>query len=202
MCEQLGVGFAAQTELTSFQAFFVEVLAPHSIKKGENFNLLVHVSNYVNYSFPIKISIRLSDNLVLKHQMAATYCLQENRTQTHNYPIEAAGIGAANLTVLVESESQFPFACGPETIVSKRDVVFKSFQVEPEGYYMADTQSAFLCASKPHFQSNVSWTVSVPTGVVAGTQKVALALSADLLTQSIQCEKPKKRPLNVSQYVQ
>lgn len=51
--EELGVGFGDPMELTSFQAFFAEVLAPHSIKNGENFNLLVHVSNYVNYSFPV-----------------------------------------------------------------------------------------------------------------------------------------------------
>lgn len=52
--------------------------------------------------------------------MSATYCLKENSTQTHSYPLVAVEIGIANITVMVENESQFPLPCGPETIVSKR----------------------------------------------------------------------------------
>lgn len=51
--ESEGIGFTKDTELTVFQSFFLEVLAPYSIRKGENFNLLVHVSNYANHSFPV-----------------------------------------------------------------------------------------------------------------------------------------------------
>lgn len=51
--ETEGIGFTEETELSSFQPFFVDILTPYSVKKGENLNLLVHMSNYVNYTFPV-----------------------------------------------------------------------------------------------------------------------------------------------------
>ncbi|XP_050293499.1 murinoglobulin-1-like [Anthonomus grandis grandis] len=184
--ESQGVGFARELELISFQSFFMEVLTPYSIKKGESFHLLVHVSNYVNYSFPIRISIRMSNNIELTHKMSATYCLKPNSTQTHNYPIRGVDIGVANVTVLVENESQYPFSCGPEIIVSKRDVVAKSFKVIPEGDFISTTRSALLCASHGHFINTVSWNLSVPRDIVPGTDKVVVSINGDLLGQTIE----------------
>lgn len=51
--EEEGIGISDQIEITSFQSFFVEVLNPHSIKRGEIFYLTVHVSNYVRQAFPV-----------------------------------------------------------------------------------------------------------------------------------------------------
>lgn len=51
--EEEGMGISDQIEITSFQLFFVEVLNPHSIKRGEAFYLTVHISNYLMQTFPV-----------------------------------------------------------------------------------------------------------------------------------------------------
>lgn len=52
--EEEGIGVSDQIEITSFQTFFVEVLNPHSIKRGEVFSLTVHISNYLMQTFPVR----------------------------------------------------------------------------------------------------------------------------------------------------
>lgn len=55
--DEEGMGVSEQLEITSFQSFFVEVLNPHSIKRGEVFHLTVHISNYLPETFPVCIMV-------------------------------------------------------------------------------------------------------------------------------------------------
>lgn len=59
-----GIGFSKTTEITSYQPFFVDVLTPYSIKKGETLYLHVIVFNYLSYNLPVNI-INYKNNLVL-----------------------------------------------------------------------------------------------------------------------------------------
>lgn len=48
-----GVGFSKVTEITTFKPFFVDVLMPYSIKKGETLYLYAIVFNYLSYNIPV-----------------------------------------------------------------------------------------------------------------------------------------------------
>lgn len=51
-----GPGISPQIELTVSQPFFVDILLPYSLKRGETLYLQVIVFNYLNYSLPVSIS--------------------------------------------------------------------------------------------------------------------------------------------------
>lgn len=69
------------------------------------------------------------------------------------------------------------------------DVVFKSFKVEPEGYYIANSKSVLLCANKTRFDSNVTWSLQVPNDVVEGTIHGLISVNGDILGHSVEVKK-------------
>ncbi|KAJ8978717.1 hypothetical protein NQ317_015965 [Molorchus minor] len=187
--DDAGVGFSEEFELRSFQSFFVEIITPYSVKRGETFYLYIHISNYLSYKFPVRITLRLSDGLVLekpKEEPSLSYCLAANNTYTHMFKIKGTKIGSVNATVLAESDNQYPEDCGPETIVFQRDIFLKTFQVESEGYPITITKSALLCASDPNTSNNISWQILTPKEKIIGTEKTHISLNADLLGPTIE----------------
>ncbi|KAJ8911706.1 hypothetical protein NQ315_013168, partial [Exocentrus adspersus] len=184
-----GIGFSDETEIVSFQSFFVEIIVPYSIKREESFYLYIHVSNYLNYSFPIRITLRLSEGLQLKDPQenpTVSYCLLANNTVTHTIKVKGTQIGTANVTVLSELDNQYPEECGPEVVVSKRDIILKSIQVESEGYPVTLSKSALLCASETYTPNNISWHISPHKDIIVGTDTGYLSLNGDLLGPTIE----------------
>ncbi|KAI4467993.1 macroglobulin / complement [Holotrichia oblita] len=48
-----GIGLSQTFELTSFKAFFLDIVAPYSVKRNEILHLSVVVHNYLNHSIPV-----------------------------------------------------------------------------------------------------------------------------------------------------
>lgn len=51
--QTLGVALAETTEITAYQPFFLDVLTPYSMKRGETSYLQVILFNYLNYNLPV-----------------------------------------------------------------------------------------------------------------------------------------------------
>ncbi|XP_076257908.1 alpha-1-macroglobulin-like isoform X1 [Rhynchophorus ferrugineus] len=187
--ETAGVSFAPPTEITSFQPFFIEIIAPYSAKKDEHFYLPVNIFNYLDYSFPIRIALKMSGNIQLTNQrssLTASYCLKESDTITHNYQITGMKVGPAQVTVSVETDNQYPLPCGPEVIVSKRDAMLKTINIEPEGFKEVKTNSALMCTSDQIQDNSTIWNLKIPDGIVTGTNKTFISVNADLLGSTIE----------------
>ncbi|KAJ8938253.1 hypothetical protein NQ318_001786 [Aromia moschata] len=89
--EHEGIGFSPETELKSFQSFFVEIITPYSVKRSEMFHLLIHVNNYLGYRFPVRLTLRLSDGLELDNSaqdLSTSFCLSENDTMTYTFHVK------------------------------------------------------------------------------------------------------------------
>lgn len=184
-----GVSFAPQTEVISIQPFFIQVITPYSIKKDENFYLPINVFNYLNYSFPIRVSIRLTGNLQLTNPhsfLSTSYCLKESSTLTHNYQISGTEVGIAHVTVSVETDNQYALPCGPDTIISKRDAVLKSLIVEAEGFEEVQTKSALICSSDSEPTNLTIWNFNIPEDIVLGTNTTIVTVNGDLLGPTIE----------------
>ncbi|CAG9820997.1 unnamed protein product [Phaedon cochleariae] len=184
-----GIGIANETEITSFQSFFVEILAPYTVKQEETFYLYVHISNYWSHQFPIRISLHLSTGLVLSNKddkLAVSFCLPENSTASQKFQLKATVIGTVNISVIAKTDRHYPLTCGPETIISRRDTVLKSIIVEPEGYQMKETKSALLCSLEGTNSTNISWNIQVPQDIVPDTYKSHLSLNGDLLGKPLE----------------
>nr|CAH7731883.1 unnamed protein product [Callosobruchus chinensis] len=187
--EEEGVGISEEVEISSFQSFFVEILSPYSVKRDEAFYLYIHVSNYLNHRFPIRVILRLSDGLKMiktNEKLSKSFCLKENDTVTHLVQVKATSLETAEVTVLTEVDTQYPQPCGPETIISRRDIVMKKILVEPEGYPTKLAKSALLCAHDSATSNNISWFISTPKEVVAGTAKATVIINGDLFGQTIE----------------
>ncbi|CAH1996552.1 unnamed protein product [Acanthoscelides obtectus] len=183
-----GVGISPEIEISSFQSFFVEVLSPYSVKRDEAVYLYIHVSNYLNHRFPIRVILRLSNGLKMinpNEKLSKSFCLKENDTITHLVQVKATSLETAEVTVLSEVDTQYPLACGPETIISKRDIVMKKILVESEGYPTRLVKSALLCTHDSG-SNNISWFISTPKEVVPGTAKATVIVNGDLFGQTIE----------------
>lgn len=65
----------------------------------------------------------MSDGLEINEKEVkprASYCIQANNTVTHKFKLKAISLGAVNISVLAETDTQYPFYCGPESILFKR----------------------------------------------------------------------------------
>nr|XP_008195453.1 PREDICTED: pregnancy zone protein [Tribolium castaneum] len=179
-----GVGFSKTGEITTFRPFFVDILTPYSIKRGETLYLHAIIFNYLTYNIPIRITLGTSEGLKLvdtKNRKSFSYCISSNNTATHIFELKGTDVGNVNITVVAELDPNFPGHCGPEIIINKRDVVFKTLIVEPEGHPITVTKSALLCAT-----DNITWELPVPNDVVAKTANSKLILNGDILGQTIQ----------------
>ncbi|KAJ8928546.1 hypothetical protein NQ314_018884 [Rhamnusium bicolor] len=168
--DEEGLGISQETEITTFQSFFIEIITPYSVKRDENFYLYIHISNYYNHKFPIRITLRLSEGLELKdskEQLTVSYCLLENNTVTHMFQVKGTKLGTFNATVLAESDNQYPDQCGPETIVSTR-------------------LAKHMAVNNSHTSSNVSWLISAYKDIVPDTGKLQLSLNGDLMGKTVE----------------
>ncbi|XP_044745841.1 pregnancy zone protein-like [Coccinella septempunctata] len=182
-----GLGMSTPTDITSFQPFFINILTPYSIKRGEILHLRILLFNYMTYSLPIKVTIGNSNGVkLLSSQSSASYCILPTDTITHVFPLSGNEVGKATITVVSEVDALFPGHCGPETIINTRDVVVRNLIIEPEGYPVETTKSALLCNSDLYTSSNISWKIKVPDNIVPNTAKAKLSLNADLLGQSLE----------------
>ncbi|KAL3287814.1 hypothetical protein HHI36_002274 [Cryptolaemus montrouzieri] len=182
-----GLSATVSTDILSYQPFFVNILTPHSIRRGEILHLRILVFNYMNYSLPMKLSLGNSTNLkLLTDRNVGSYCILPRDTITHVFPLSGNEVGDTTVTIFAEVDPLFPGHCGPETIINVRDVVVKHLMVEPEGYPVETTKSALLCNSDIYTSSNVSWSIHVPSNIVPNTAKAKLSLNADLLGHSLE----------------
>jgi hypothetical protein len=184
-----GVGFSKTTEIATFQPFFVDVLTPYSIKRGETLYLHTILFNYLHYNIPIRVTLGTSNSLKLVdilNRKSFSFCVSSNNTVTHVFELQGVEIGDANVTVLAELDPSYPGQCGPDIVVNKRDVVFKTFFIEPEGYPVQVTKSALLCGSDIQTINNVTWELNVPSDTIPGTAKAKVTINGDILGQTIQ----------------
>lgn len=184
----LGVGLSQQTEITVFQPFFLEVLTPHSIKRGEMLYLEVMLFNYLNYSIPVRITLGDSEGLELPghpDERSEIHCIFAQDSKTVIFRLQGTQLGKLIIRVLAEVESSYPGECGPEVIINKRDMVIKEVLVQAEGHPVDDVKSILLCTDDSKSANNISWNLQLPDEVIADSAKAKLIINADLLGPTI-----------------
>ncbi|XP_017785332.1 PREDICTED: alpha-1-macroglobulin-like isoform X1 [Nicrophorus vespilloides] len=182
-----GIGLGPTQEITVFKPFFIDILLPYSIKRGETFYMQVSIHNYMNFSLPITVTLPSSNRLQLLQKpelMKVSICVKSNDIHTHVFIVKGISLGKINVTVLAETDSSYPRECGPETIISKNDIVVKPLLVEPEGYQSEFSKSVFICGKDQ--LNNVSWDVVIPKDRISDSTNTKLIFNSDLLGPTIQ----------------
>ncbi|XP_070593290.1 alpha-2-macroglobulin-like [Erythrolamprus reginae] len=185
----VGFGLAEYIFLTAIQPFFVEVILPYSVARGESFQLKGTVTNYMQHSIQVSISLLLSPDFdatpVEKEQ--DSHCLPVNGRKTVTWNITPKTLGEVNFTITAEALKSTQL-CGNEIpevpTKGRRDIVVKSLLVVPEGIEKEVVINNLLCGAKDSHTTAIS--LKVPENIVEKSARAFFCVLGDILSSAIQ----------------
>ncbi|KAI5098852.1 alpha-2-macroglobulin-like isoform X5 [Silurus meridionalis] len=115
----VGLGLAPPVQLTVFQPFFLELLLPYSIIRGEVFELKATVFNYLSKCIMVKVTpVASSDYIIEALSPGNSSCLCANGRKTFKWTLiptvlgDMLGRALKNLDGLLK----MPYGCGEQNI--------------------------------------------------------------------------------------
>ncbi|XP_033743827.1 CD109 antigen-like isoform X3 [Pecten maximus] len=181
---QSGLGIApTSAKVEAFRPFFVSLTLPYSVVRGEQLVLQANVFNYMTMDMDVVVTLDKSDdlvNVVFDTQGAESYASQTIRKTVHVtaggsksvfFPVVPSGLGSASINVKAQS-----------TLAA--DAVRRQLLIEPEGV-PKEYNIPMLVDLKHniHFAETVD--VTLPVGVVAGSQRVRVSAIGDLMGPTV-----------------
>nr|AAI71612.1 Zgc:171445 protein [Danio rerio] len=182
-----GFGLAPPALLTSFQPFFLELTLPYSIIRGEAFELVATVFNYLLQCLKIQVTPTPSSNYTLtpiNDQSSST--LSTNWRKTIKWALTASVIGTVNVTISAEA-SPSQELCGDQdvTVLSRGriDIVTRSLRVLAEGVERTFTRSWLLCPKGSVLSESVK--ITLPTNVIQGSASCSVSVIGDIMGRAL-----------------
>uniref|UniRef100_A0A6Q2YSL1 Alpha-2-macroglobulin-like n=1 Tax=Esox lucius TaxID=8010 RepID=A0A6Q2YSL1_ESOLU len=145
-----GFGLAPPVKLTVFQPFFLEVILPYSIIRGENFELKATVFNYLSKCIMVSVTPAESSDYTLTPLNDVQYssCLCANERKTFRWTLSPSVLGVLNVSVRAEAV-QSDVSCDNEIVTvperGRIDTVTRRLLVKAEGTEKTDTHNWLLC---------------------------------------------------------
>ncbi|XP_012276125.1 murinoglobulin-1 isoform X3 [Orussus abietinus] len=182
-----GLGISPPTSITAFQPFFLDYSLPYSVKRGEILRMKVSLFNYMQHSLPVKIKLEDAKGLELqKSSDAASYCVKSRDSVVHEYALKSKDLGEINITVSAAIDPDYAEPCGPETLVYTRDEIVKPILVQPEGFPVELTKSAFVCPKDFSDDSMISWVLELPKDLVPDSARGYVSFIGDILGPALE----------------
>uniref|UniRef100_A0A452IE34 Alpha-2-macroglobulin n=1 Tax=Gopherus agassizii TaxID=38772 RepID=A0A452IE34_9SAUR len=178
-----GFGLSPTVSLRAFQPFFVELILPYSVVRGEAFRLKATVFNYLTRCIRVSISLASSANFQAtpEEKEKASYCLCVNGRKTVSWAVTPISLGNVNFSVSAEAlKTELP--CGNEVAVlpetGQKDTVIKQLLVEVCG-----------AAWSLWYREVVSFhtiSLKLPLNVVQGSARAYVTVLGDILGTAMQ----------------
>ncbi|XP_062572332.1 CD109 antigen-like isoform X2 [Saccostrea cucullata] len=179
-----GLGITdAISKLTVFRPFFLSLIMPNHIIRGEEVVLQVIVFNYLNENLTVLVTLEQNrdfltivvDDLGYEHLEIITKSLSfqvcSECSETVYFPIIPITIGDVNVEVKAQS-------------VIAADAVRRQIRVEPEGVLKERTESHIVSLNNgATFYHNT--TIEFPSSVVKGSEQVQILVTGDYMVPSI-----------------
>ncbi|NWI57061.1 OVOS protein, partial [Calyptomena viridis] len=181
----VGFGITPPVSLTAFQPFFVDLTLPYSVIRGEKFNLIANVFNYLNKC--IQISAILAKSSDYKAEILSpagnTARVCANERKTYIWAVSPYKLGKFGCTVWIAT---FTYCL---TLLNYHDFVIifytflslpdRFFAIEqPEGIKKELTQSSLVCAKGMKISEPVS--LSLPRNLVQGSARAYFSVIGDI----------------------
>ncbi|XP_059694373.1 ovostatin-like [Haemorhous mexicanus] len=182
--DDAGFGISSPASMTAFQPFFVDLTLPYSVTRGEKFNLIANVFNYLNKC--VQISARLAQSSDYEAEVlssggnTATVCANERKT--YIWAVSPQKLGEVKFVITAEAKlnTRGPGnSTSPEENTIYRDTLFQTLLVEPEGIKKELTQSSLVCAKGEMISEQVS--LSLPRNLVQGSARAYFSVIGDIL---------------------
>ncbi|XP_074907687.1 alpha-2-macroglobulin-like protein 1 [Buteo buteo] len=185
-----GFGLAPTTSLRTVQPFFVDVVLPYSVIRGETFLLKATVFNYLQQCIQIHVALAKSPDYQVEpcRTCRDKECLCAEESKTFMWNVTAVQLGTLNITVRIEVLDTTS-RCGgrkplPATMRRRRTLV-KRLLVQPEGVLVEKSYSSLLCPRGGNMaEEPVS--LRLPDNVVKGSARASISLSGDLMGMALQ----------------
>ncbi|XP_071413375.1 ovostatin-like [Pithys albifrons albifrons] len=182
--DDAGFGITLPVSLTAFQPFFVDLTLPYSVIRGEKFNLIANVFNYLNKCVQISALLAKSSDykaeVLSPESNTARVCANERKT--YIWAVSPHKLGEVKFVITAEAKLN---TRGTENSTSSeeepiyRDTLIQTLLVEPEGIKKELTQSSLVCAKGIKISEPVS--LSLPGNVVQGSARAYFSVIGDIL---------------------
>ncbi|XP_051635860.1 ovostatin-like [Manacus candei] len=182
--DDVGFGITSPVSLTAFQPFFVDLTLPYSVIRGEKFNLIANVFNYLNKCVQISAILAKSSDYKAKilspEGNTARVCANERKT--YIWAISPRKLGEVKFVITAEAKlntrgTENSTSSEEETIY--RDTLIQTLLVEPEGVKKELTQSSLICAKDIKISEPVP--LSLPRNLVQGSARAYFSVIGDIL---------------------
>ncbi|OXB53663.1 hypothetical protein ASZ78_013716 [Callipepla squamata] len=179
-----GFGISSPVSLTAFQPFFVDLTLPYSVIRGEKFNVIANIFNYLNKC--IQISATLAESCDYKTEVlspegnSATVCANERKT--YIWSASPLSLGEVKFTVTAEAKLNTKAAknsTSAEEEISHMDTLIQKLLVEPEGVKKELTQSSLICTKGTTVSEPVL--LNLPRNAVQGSARAYFSVIGDIL---------------------
>ncbi|KFP08055.1 Ovostatin, partial [Calypte anna] len=182
--DDAGFGISSPVSMTAFQTFFVDLTLPYSVVRGEKFNLIANVFNYLNKCIQIKATLENSSDYEAKilSPEGNTAQLCANERKTYIWAVSPHNIGEVKFTITAEAKLGTGGAgngTSQEDETIHRDTLIKTLLVEPEGVKKELTQSSLVCTRGGVTSESVS--LSLPRNIVEGSARAYFSVIGDIL---------------------
>ncbi|NXF53487.1 OVOS protein, partial [Oceanites oceanicus] len=184
MQDDAGFGISSPVSLTAFQPFFVDLTLPYSVIRGEKFDLIANVFNYLNKCIQISAILAKSSDykaeILSPEGNTARVCANERKN--YIWAVSPHKLGEVKFTITAEAKLNTRgtgnSTC-PEEETIHRDTLIRTLLVEPEGIKTGLTQSSLICTKGIMISEPVS--LRLPRNLVQGSARAYFAVIGDIL---------------------
>ncbi|XP_039770474.1 ovostatin [Ornithorhynchus anatinus] len=181
--DQVGFGISPTTSLKSFQPFFVDLLLPYSVVRGEEFALKANVFNYLDSCIQISSALSASNDYQAEPFSTGddNKCICKKEKKSYAWFITPKTLGTTNLTITAETKPNTG-DCGNETpkpMIRRRDTLIKPLLVEPEGIEKEVTQGSLICTKGSPKSEPLA--LKLPANLVEGSARAYFSVLGDIL---------------------
>ncbi|NXO78949.1 OVOS protein, partial [Sitta europaea] len=182
--DDAGFGISSPVSLTAFQPFFVDLTLPYSVTRGEKFNLIANIFNYLNKCVQISAILAQSSDyeaeILSSEGNTAMVCANERKT--YIWAVSPQKLGEVKFVITAEAKMNTTGtgnSTSPEERTLYKDTLFQTLLVEPEGIKKELTQSSLVCAKGKKISEQVSLTL--PRNLVQGSARAFFSVIGDIL---------------------
>ncbi|NWX05013.1 OVOS protein, partial [Caloenas nicobarica] len=179
-----GFGITSPVSLTAFQPFFVDLTLPYSVIRGEKFNLIANVFNYLNKCIQISATLAKSSDYTAEilSPEGNTSRVCANERKTYIWAVSPKKLGEVKFTITAEAKLNTigtGSSTSSENETIRRDTLIRTLLVEPEGIKKELTQSSLVCTKGITTSEPVS--LSLPGNTVQGSARAYFSVIGDIL---------------------
>ncbi|XP_060581140.1 CD109 antigen-like isoform X3 [Ruditapes philippinarum] len=179
-----GLGVASSTaKVEAFKPFFVSLNLPYSVVRGEQLALQANVFNYMSQDLDVVVTLEQSNdfkNVIVDSSGTVQYVSQQ---LVQNIHVAAGAAKSVFFPIVPAALGKIPITVKAQSILAA-DAVRRQLLIEPEGVAKEYSNPILIdLKNVTSFSKDVA--LSLPAGVVAGSQRVVVSAIGDLMGPTV-----------------